>query len=62
MENNINIVEVLINELQAAEYNPRKRSKEQMEQLKRSIQRFGMRRSADVPSKEKFSMRLGHLT
>ena len=39
---NINIVEVPINELRASEYNPRKHSLEQMEQLKESINRFGM--------------------
>ncbi len=38
----INIVEVPINELQASEYNPRKHSKEQSDQLKESIKRFGM--------------------
>lgn len=42
MNNKINIVEVPINELKASEYNPRKHSKEQMDQLKKSIQRFGM--------------------
>ena len=36
------IVEVPINELQPAQYNPRKHSKEQAEQLKESIIRFGM--------------------
>lgn len=38
----INIVEVPINELRASEYNPRKHSPEQVEQLKESIKRFGM--------------------
>ncbi len=38
----ITIVEVPINELRASEYNPRKHSKEQTDQLKESIQRFGM--------------------
>jgi len=38
----INIVEVPINELRASEYNPRKHSKEQAEQLKESIKRFGL--------------------
>ncbi|MFA6430453.1 MAG: DNA methyltransferase [Candidatus Paceibacterota bacterium] len=38
----INIVEVPINELRASEYNPRKHSKGQAEQLKESIKRFGM--------------------
>ena len=38
----INIVEVPINELRASEYNPRKHSKEQAEQLKESIRRFGL--------------------
>ncbi len=38
----INIVEVPINELRASEYNPRKHSKEQSDQLKESIKRFGM--------------------
>jgi DNA modification methylase len=39
---NITIVEVPINELRASEYNPRKHSKEQADQLKESIKRFGM--------------------
>src|SRR6185295_7071281 len=38
----IHIVEVPINELIASEYNPRKHSKEQMDQLKESITKFGM--------------------
>jgi DNA modification methylase len=38
----INIVEVPINELRASEYNPRKHSKEQTDQLKESIKRFGL--------------------
>ena len=38
----INIVEVPINELRASEYNPRKHSKEQTDQLKESIRRFGL--------------------
>lgn len=38
----ITIVEVPINELRAAEYNPRKHDKEQTEQLKKSIKQFGM--------------------
>ncbi|PIT88674.1 MAG: hypothetical protein COU29_02815 [Candidatus Magasanikbacteria bacterium CG10_big_fil_rev_8_21_14_0_10_36_32] len=38
----LNIVEVPINELRASEYNPRKHSKEQTDQLKESIKRFGM--------------------
>jgi DNA modification methylase len=38
----INIVEVPINELRAAEYNPRTHSKEQMDQLKKSIEKFGI--------------------
>jgi DNA modification methylase len=42
MNNNLTIVEVPINELRAAEYNPRKHSKEQAEQLKESITRFGL--------------------
>jgi DNA modification methylase len=42
MQEQIKIVEVPINELQAAEYNPRKHSKEQAEQLKESIKRFGL--------------------
>jgi len=42
MQQQINIVEVPINELKAATYNPRKHSKEQMDQLKESIKRFGM--------------------
>ena len=36
----IKIVEVPINELRASEYNPRKHSKEQADQLKESIKRF----------------------
>jgi DNA modification methylase len=39
---NIKIIEVPINELRASEYNPRKHSKEQSDQLKESIKRFGM--------------------
>ena len=42
MNQKIQIVEVPINELRVAEYNPRKHSKEQMDQLKESIKRFGM--------------------
>lgn len=42
MTEKINIVEVPINELRASEYNPRKHSKEQSEQLKESIRRFGL--------------------
>ncbi len=38
----INIVEVPINELRASEYNPRKHSEEQTNQLKESIKRFGL--------------------
>jgi DNA modification methylase len=38
----IQIVEVPIKELRTSEYNPRKHSKEQAEQLKESIKRFGM--------------------
>ena len=38
----INIVEVPINELQLAQYNPRKHSKNQAEQLKKSIKQFGL--------------------
>jgi DNA modification methylase len=38
----LNIVEVPINELRASEYNPRTHSKEQAEQLKESIKRFGL--------------------
>jgi len=38
----LTIVEVPINELRASEYNPREHSKEQTEQLKESIKRFGM--------------------
>lgn len=38
----INIVEVPISELRASEYNPRKHSKEQSDQLKESFKRFGM--------------------
>jgi len=39
---NIKIVEVPINELKAAEYNPRKHDEEQKKQLKESIKRFGL--------------------
>lgn len=42
MNPKINIVEVPITNLHAAEYNPRKHSKEQSEQLKKSIQQFGL--------------------
>jgi len=42
MTQNITIVEVPINELCPSEYNPRKHSKEQMDQLKESISRFGL--------------------
>jgi DNA modification methylase len=42
MNSKINIVEVPINELRASEYNPRKHSKEQTDQLKESIKRFGL--------------------
>ncbi|MFA5878465.1 MAG: DNA modification methylase [Candidatus Staskawiczbacteria bacterium] len=42
MNQNISIVEVPINELRASEYNPRKHSKEQADQLKESIRRFGL--------------------
>ena len=42
MNQNITIVEVPINELRASEYNPRKHSNEQADQLKESIKRFGM--------------------
>lgn len=38
----LNIVEVPINELRASEYNPRKHSKEQANQLKESIKKFGL--------------------
>ncbi|MES2930842.1 MAG: DNA methyltransferase [Patescibacteria group bacterium] len=38
----IEIVEVPVNELRASDYNPRKHSQEQVEQLKESIKRFGM--------------------
>jgi len=38
----LTIVEVPINELRASEYTPRKHSKEQADQLKESIKRFGM--------------------
>ncbi|MFA6105345.1 MAG: DNA methyltransferase [Patescibacteria group bacterium] len=38
----LNIVEVPVNELRASEYNPRKHSKEQSDQLKKSIERFGL--------------------
>ncbi len=42
MTNKLHIVEVPINELHPATYNPRKHSKEQMDQLKKSIKRFSM--------------------
>lgn len=42
MQQQINIVEVPIKELRPSEYNPRKHSKEQMDQLKESIKRFGL--------------------
>jgi ParB-like chromosome segregation protein Spo0J len=38
----IAITEVLIKELRASEYNPRKHSEEQADQLKESIKRFGL--------------------
>jgi DNA modification methylase len=38
----LTIVEVPINELHVAEYNPRSHSKEQIDQLKKSIKRFGI--------------------
>jgi len=38
----IDIVEVPINELHSSEYNPRKHSKEQTDQLKESVERFGL--------------------
>ena len=38
----MHIVEVPINELRASEYNPRKHTKEQAQQLKSSIRRFGI--------------------
>ena len=42
MNSNIKIVNVSISELRMAEYNPRKHSKGQADQLKESIKRFGM--------------------
>ncbi|MDP3996818.1 MAG: DNA modification methylase [bacterium] len=42
MNDKIHIVEVPINELRGSEYNPRKHSKEQADQLKESIRRFGL--------------------
>lgn len=42
MDTKINIVEVPINELKASDYNPRKHSKEQADQLKESIKKFGL--------------------
>lgn len=42
MQQNITVTEVPIAELQSAAYNPRKHSKEQSDQLKESIKRFGM--------------------
>ena len=41
MKEKINIVEVPINELHASEYNPRKHSKEQADQLKEGLTKFG---------------------
>lgn len=41
-KHDLKIVEVPINELRLSEYNPRKHSKEQAEQLKESISRFGL--------------------
>lgn len=41
-QENLKIVEVPINELRLSEYNPRKHSTEQAEQLKESIKRFGL--------------------
>ena len=42
MNKNIHIVEVPINKLRPAGYNPRKHSRKQMEQLKESIEGFGL--------------------
>lgn len=42
MKNNLNITYVDIDDLKFSEYNPRKASKEQFEQLKKSIQKFGL--------------------
>lgn len=42
MNTKIEIVEVPLNKLKASEYNPRKHSKEQADQLKESIKRFGL--------------------
>lgn len=42
MNQKISIVELPINDLKASEYNARKHSKEQSEQLKESIRRFGL--------------------
>ena len=42
MDKKLQIVEVSINKLRASEYNPRKHSKEQIDQLKESISRFGI--------------------
>lgn len=42
MNEQIQIVEVPTNELRASEYNPRTHSKEQADQLKESIRRFGL--------------------
>jgi len=39
---NLQILNVAVSELKPSEYNPRKHSKEQMDQLKESIKRFGM--------------------
>lgn len=41
-QENLKIVEVPINELRLSEYNPRKHSAKQAEQLKESIKRFGL--------------------
>ena len=41
-KNNLQIVQVAINQLQGSEYNPRKHSPEQLNQLKESIKRFNV--------------------
>ena len=42
MNNKISIINVQVNELLAAEYNPRKWDDEAVKHLKESIQRFGL--------------------
>lgn len=42
MQPKLSVVEMPISELKASEYNPRKHTKEQLDQLKESVRRFGM--------------------